>query len=260
MKQLVNEEEIAGFFRNGFVIIRNALPHSLVEELRGECTGAVAAVREEHGPQVQRFQPISRYTELLDIKPFEAYATLPELQQAFEAILGPDVFYGRLEDAGVFIEPAERPWVQPWHRDMWLDQSRLPPEAYERFALDWDSLNQINCALYDDTCTWYVPGSHLRVSNSDAEQSLVSLPEDLSGDVTEEQLLGYVREMPGATQVHLQAGDLLLYRAIGWHCGCYSPTRQRATMLDVLYSPAYFAWRHPWLSGESPAWKPEIAT
>ena len=66
----------------------------------------------------------------------------------------------------------------------------------------------------------------------------------------------HARNMPGAVQAHLYAGNLLLYRAYGWHCGNYVPYRKRATILDVLYSPAYYAWRHPWLEGKKPKWKP----
>ena len=49
-----------------------------------------------------------------------------------------------------------------WHRD-WRDNVRgLRLAEWDRVMLDMTLFNQINCALYDDPCTWVVPGSHLR--------------------------------------------------------------------------------------------------
>jgi hypothetical protein len=260
MSYTVPTQDVAGFFQNGFVILRQILPATLVSDLRRECNKAVAVERAKSGPQVQRFQPISKYADAIDSKAFRDYAELPALHEAFREILGPQVFYGLLDVMGVFVEPAEKPWSVLWHRDMTRQSSRLETdEEYAAFALDWDSLNQINCALYDDSCTWYVPGSHARIFDLPEEVAVargaVNLVEDPDTTITERNLLNFVRSMPGATQVHLHAGDLLLYRAIGWHCGNYVPYRKRATILDVLYSPAYYEWRHLWLRGESPKWK-----
>jgi hypothetical protein len=258
--------EVAGFFEDGFVILRDALPTALVADLRGECEKGGAAVRKKSGGQSQRFQPLSDYANVMDLRPFRDYAELPSLHESFRRILGPDVFYGKPEVAGVFLEPTDLPWSAVWHRDIDRRSSRLSSdEEFAAFALDWDSLNQINCALYDDSCTWYVPGSHLRLHDTPAElafhrgpdaEIVKRLEKEKDAVGLERLYLDHVRKMPGATQVHLYAGDLLLYRAYGWHCGNYVPYRKRATILDVLYSPAYYAWRHPWLEGKSPKWKP----
>jgi hypothetical protein len=262
----LTSDAVASFFQSGFVILRDAIPVTLVADLRRECEKAAAAVRASHGWQSQRFQPLSRYVPPMDERPWRDYGELPELNDAFRRMLGPDVFYGRLDVAGVFIEPKERPWSAVWHRDITRASSRFETdEEFAEFALDWDSLNQINAALYDDSCTWYVPGSHLRPIDTPAEEAVaawIGSEEFKKYDhadpaITEKHLREACRRMPGAAQVHLHAGDVLLYRAIGWHCGNYVPYRKRATILDVLYSPAYYAWRHPWLAGESPKWKPE---
>jgi len=266
----VSASDVDGFFRNGFVILRDAIPPALIRDLRRECDKGVAALRSGKGSsgggQEQRFQPVSKFADQFDLQPFRDYAELPALNAAFKQILGPDVFYGKPDVIGVFIEPQHFPWSFGWHRDMTLPASRLGSQTeFDRFALDWDSLNQINCALYNDDCTWYVPGSHLRTSDTPAElaasaganrEAVKRLTAE--GDVMalERLHLDSVRSMPGAVQVHLFAGDLLLYRAVGWHNGNYVPYRKRATILDVLYSPAYYEWRHPWLAGGSPKWKP----
>jgi hypothetical protein len=270
----VSPADIDSFFRNGFVILRDAISTPLLRDLRRECDKGLASVRTENranrvgaaGLEAQRFQPVSKYADVLDLQPFKDYAELPALSAAFKQILGPDVFYGKPDVIGVFVEPEHFPWSFGWHRDLTLESSRLgSQEAFDRFALDWDSLNQINCALYNDDCTWYVPGSHLRTHDTPAELAAAAGPNrDAIKRLTAERdtvalerlHLDQVRSMSGAVQVHLNAGDLLLYRAIGWHNGNYVPYRKRATILDVLYSPAYREWRHPWLAGGSPKWKP----
>src|SRR5262245_52476512 len=129
----VSPSEVAGFFQNGFVILRDAIPLSLLRDLRRECDKGLAAVRSENrairvgaaGLEAQRFQPVSKYADILDLQPFRDYAELPSLNSAFKQILGPDVFYGRPDVMGIFVEPEQLPWSFGWHRDLTLPASRL---------------------------------------------------------------------------------------------------------------------------------------
>src|SRR5687768_9251852 len=121
----VTPEDLAGFFANGFVILRDVLPVSLIRDLRHECDKGAVAVRQKKGGQSQRFQPLSDYADLMDLRPFKDYAELPELHAAFKRILGPNVFYGKPEVAGVFLEPTDLPWSSTWHRDITRKSSRL---------------------------------------------------------------------------------------------------------------------------------------
>ena len=212
----VSSSDIDGFFRNGFVILRDAIPPALLRDLRRECDKGVAAVRAtaQGRPEAQRFQPVSKYADHLDLQPFRAYAALPALNAAFKQILGPDVFYGKPDVIGVFVEPEQLPWSFGWHRDLTLQSSRLgSQQEFDRFALDWDSLNQINCALYNDDCTWYVPGSHLRTHDTPAElaagaganrDAVKRLTAEGDIDALERLPLEQVRSMPVAAKVHLK--------------------------------------------------------
>ena len=49
--------------------------------------------------------------------------------------------------------------------------------------------------------------------------------------------------MPGAVQLHLEAGDFCLYRNTLWHLGNYLPYRRRATLHDAVDTDEFFAWR-----------------
>src|SRR5688500_17028219 len=119
MPKPLPESDVEGFLRDGFIILRDMIPPALIRDLRRECEKGVAAVRAEHPPPAdpQRFQPVSKFAERLDTKPFRDYAELPALHDAFKQVLGPEVFYGRLDVMGVFIEPARLPWTATWHRD-----------------------------------------------------------------------------------------------------------------------------------------------
>jgi len=52
-----------------------------------------------------------------------------------------------------------------------------------------------------------------------------------------------VRSMPGAQQLHLDAGDFCLYRNTLWHIGNYLPYARRATLHDSVDTDEFMTWR-----------------
>ena len=52
-----------------------------------------------------------------------------------------------------------------------------------------------------------------------------------------------LRSMPGAVQIHLDAGDFCLYRNTLWHLGNYVPYRIRSTLHDAVDTEEFAAWR-----------------
>ena len=54
--------------------------------------------------------------------------------------------------------------------------------------------------------------------------------------------------MPGAVQIHLDAGDFCLYRNTLWHLGNYVPYRIRATLHDAADTQDFATWRSQALS------------
>jgi hypothetical protein len=48
---------------------------------------------------------------------------------------------------------------------------------------------------------------------------------------------------PLAAQLHLNAGDLCVYRNCLWHTGVYTTTAKRCTLHDVPDTPEFQAWR-----------------
>jgi hypothetical protein len=231
----------------GCTVFRAILPASLIAELRRATDRGRELARERSGPGAQRFQPVASFD--IDQKPFEAFRDLPELREAVAGILTPEHTYGNLARTGVLIEPLVLPYCTRWHRDWRDNHPYLDLREWETVFGDVAYFNQTNCALYEDHSFWFVPGSHLRrdvpVESERFPDRPIPAPdlEGLTPVERERRALEYVRRMPGATQLHLEAGDFALYRNSLWHLGNYVPYCRRATIHDYVDSPAYAAWR-----------------
>ncbi|MBS14033.1 MAG: hypothetical protein CME19_20855 [Gemmatimonadetes bacterium] len=244
-----NDKHITDYHTLGYTVFESILPDSLLGDLRRVTDKAREIAYEVTGRQAQRLQPLANYD--LDLQPLKDYGELPELNDAIHRVLTPNHYHADLTRTGVLLEPADHPWCTNWHRD-WRDH--MPEEIFEsEFREDWDNqthhidyMNQINCALYEDPSTWYVPGSHYRQENTPGEvaardqydrsthRNAANSPEQQERDC-----LAYCHTMPGAVQLRLNAGDFALYRSSGWHLGNYVPYRKRATIHDFCGTPAY---------------------
>jgi hypothetical protein len=229
--------------RDGATVFRQILPPSLIADLRRACAVGVAHVRAGGDPQQQRFDPAA--IPGIDPRPFADYRELPDLVDAISRLLSPD----HVVDApSVLINPEQMPWCTYWHRDWRDNMPGLDIPAWELVQDDADFFNQINCALYEDGCTWIVPGSHARRdtrSETDRFPTRPIAPPDLTGATPEEAeriALNYCESMPGAVRLHLDAGDLAVYRSIQWHIGNYVHYRPRATLHGQVMTPRYRAW------------------
>ena len=230
----------------GYTVFRKILPASLICDLRCVTYQAREIVRERSGGQVQRLQPVGKYD--MDQQPFIDYAELPELVDAVTLVLTPRHRYGKRDIIGVLLEPRDFPWCTSWHRD-WRDNVEgLPLALWDKFFSDINLFNQINCALYEDSSTWVVPGSHLR---RDLPREIELFPDrpihrpELNDRTVEEReilCLNYCQSMPGGVQLYLGAGDFALYRNTLWHIGSYVPYRKRATIHDSIMTPEFIDW------------------
>ncbi|MBI3831054.1 MAG: phytanoyl-CoA dioxygenase family protein [Planctomycetes bacterium] len=267
MPYALRDADVANYYKEGYIVFRQILPTALIRDLRRECEKALRIARRVSGAQAQRLQPVQQYADELDLRPFKDYADLPPLRAAIAALLTPRHVYGHADVCGVLFEPEHVPWCTDWHRDITLESSRLPAEDFQELLLDWNFSNQINCPLYDDACTWFVPGSHLRPQNLPGESAAAKQPAGVgwatrNADATavdlverERACLNYTQGMPGAVQLRLHAGDFCLYRSLGWHIGNYVPYMKRATLHDKVFTPEYEVWWRQWIKGGSPRWE-----
>lgn len=241
------------YLSQGYLIFRGIVPPSLLSDLRAEAEKARDLAHKLNGPQTQRIQPLSAYGDDLDLKPFYDYTELTELRDATARLLGKDYTHGHVDIMGLLVEPSERPWHIGWHRDGVVE---VPSEAYDdtvrtKLAEVWHDLrhyNQVNCAIYADSCTWFVPGSHLRQQDLPGERQTTRDP-TLRGPIAgvsnveaERLYLDHCRRFPGAVQVHLGPGDFMVYRNLAWHTGNYVTYQPRATIHDVVRYEGEKTW------------------
>lgn len=243
-----SEQHITDYYHHGYTVFQGILPPSLIGDLRraSDCVRALA--RQNRGPQAQRLQPLGKFEGELELKPFKDYAELPELNDACQKVLTPAHRVSGLPDMAVLIEPAEKPWCTSWHRDITENSNGVDPEEFRRITLDPTFFTQVNCALYTDTCTWYVPSSDGR-KNIPGEAEASKKKPNLEGKTAEEAerlCLEYCQCMPGAIQLVLEPGDFALYRPNGWHIGNYAPYRKRATLHDGVWKPETREWYKRW--------------
>ncbi|MDA1192087.1 MAG: hypothetical protein O3A46_10450, partial [Candidatus Poribacteria bacterium] len=221
---------------------RGILPGSLIEDLRRVTDRGRELARERQGAQTQRFQPVASFD--VDQQPFIDYGELAVLNDAIHRTLSPRHWHADRTKLGVLLEPAEAPWCTNWHRDWLHHDANLDRALWDKGFRDINIFNQVNCALYEDSSTWVVPGSHLR-DDLPREHGKGTPPDlkGLSNPDRERVGLEYCLGMPDAMQLHLNAGDFALYRASMWHIGNYVPYRKRATLHDHIDTPEFIAWR-----------------
>jgi hypothetical protein len=233
------------YLTRGYLVLRGIVPPKLLRDLRVEAEKARNLAHEINGRQTQRIQPVSKFADKLNQKPFQDYCELPELKDAIEQLLGPEYTHGHVEIMGILVDPLDEPWTCGWHRDGVVE---IPPDAYDDeakacLAEIWHDLrcyNQVNCALYTESCFWYVPGSHLRQIDLPGErqtrqdESFQVDTDKMSNAEKERYYLAHCESFPGAVQVHLGPGDYVVYRNLAWHIGNYIPHQRRATIHDVV--------------------------
>ena len=114
------------YLSQGYLVFRGIVPPSLLSDLRRVAEPARDLAHARSGPQAQRIQPLSKYGDELDLKPFYDYTALPELRDAVAQLLGNNYTHGHVDVMGLLVEPLDHPWHVGWHRDRVVE---VPPEA-----------------------------------------------------------------------------------------------------------------------------------
>jgi hypothetical protein len=251
------DEHITDFYHHGFTVFRGILPPSLVTDLR-EAGEKIQKITEERRGRIARSPNIASLEADLGprlFRPFRDYLELRALLDAARRVLTPRHRPPGLENVAIFTTPVGSPSCQDWHRD--IDEGYLGVDNAEFRVLKTDPtfLVQVNCAIYSDSCLWYVPGSAGR-KNTPGELAAAGKPYDgvegrgqwpawetMDYAEAERACIEYCRAMPGAMNLVLEAGDFAMYRPIGWHTGNYAPHRRRMTLHHHITTPETDAWQ-----------------
>lgn len=147
--------------RDGFEIVRGFIDYRAVEAGRRIVDRIRAATRTAIAVDAQRIQPVTRYLTQGGLSELRDVAAFDRIHQELERMIGPGAEID-MSLLGLWIEPARRTYVLPWHRDI-RDNAK---------GVDWRSwygnlhsvryYNQFHVAFRDDESLWIVPGSHRR--------------------------------------------------------------------------------------------------
>ena len=262
------EQHITDYYHHGYTIFRGILPPGLVEELRAAGDELHEISKRERGPENARSMSVAAVAGQLSppaLQAFRSYRELPALVDAVHGVLGHEHTMGELDNIVMFFTYPVRPICQDWHRDIDEGYKGIADPAdraeFRLLKVDPAAFVQVNCALYSDTCLWYVPGSAGRFNTAgelaaagpsyngiEGHGKLIDNELDGKSYAEQERMsLEYCQSMPGAVNVVLEAGDFCMYRPLGWHTGNYAPHRRRLTLHHHVLRPATQEWYSRWL-------------
>ena len=234
------------FQTNGYCVIRRVVPPSLLAELRQTADIARDLARKLRGPDAQRLQPLSAHLDASAMKPLADLYDVQKLRDSVAGVLSKD-FALTTERMGILFEPSKTPWTTHWHRDARDVNNAERLAAWEATQNNPGCWNQLNLPLYEDTCTWIVPGSHNRADTPGETAWLKSQtvadtrPAPVTDEEKEYRCMDNITVFPGGHRAVIDAGDMLLYRNTIWHLGNYTPYKKRATLHDNPMTPEYLA-------------------
>jgi hypothetical protein len=195
--------------REGYVILRGAIPPEHVEALRTDVGELVERSARGEGPEIPWINQEKRLPERLGqllrpgwIRPafIDSLVSGPYLSVAGE-ILGGEVRYSLF---GMLAGGDGKPYVQGWHRDLAPTAGEHELAILER---GYRIFTQINAPLFPDRYLTIVLGSHLRRTTSEERDVLANDP---------------TGEMPGQLTVETEPGDAAFYYSNLLHRG-YNP-------------------------------------
>lgn len=193
-------EQVAGFDRDGFVVLERAVPEDELAALVAEIDPMEAELEDllrqvEDGKIfIARADEITFTTHLVTRSPsIRAFASSPLFADLCHDLVGPDVrFYW---DQAVYKKPeTEAPF--PWHQDN--GYAFVEPQQY---LTCWVALTDANL---ENGCPWIVPGLHRAGT--------------LQHQLTDIGFVCFEGEPEGAVPVEVPAGSIVVFSSLTPHC------------------------------------------
>lgn len=224
------------FRRDGYAIFRGIVPSVLIERAHArlpELRSILSEVRASRGrDREDRIQPLRDHAHLVDMAAFSDILFSRPVCEAIRTTLSRRHVLGR--HLGVLLEPESGVEVLGWHRDSFpVGIPEFNENRYYTRLGNWRLLSQVALPLLDDSTFWIVRGSAGRRANAD---ELRAIDHTAQATVLESECVSAVESaaalVPGAVNLQLVPGDLLLYRAASLHMSIRVAGRPRATLID----------------------------
>lgn len=236
------------------------MPKALLDRTLAAHKGAERQLRQTFGPSAHRLQSLQENGVGHDL--LTALATLGPLDALLRS-LDDERFFGPYREhpfveTSFIYSPLDQSRCTYWHRD-WRDRyiSKPTDSEFDHALGMFSHFLGFTFALNDDSSFWYVPGSQVRRDTTaeagftrhagrrwtDWDREMTAAHRALDRTVDYDAfIMEYVRSMPGAECVPLQAGDLIVFVTLGWHLGIYSASRERRAVQGVFGSDFFASW------------------
>ena len=198
------QDQIDHYYDQGY-LITEAIDSNLLERLRA-FSSLEAAKEQTANPNGNG----AAITVAIKPGPIVDYLVSPHVLGAVQDLLGPEVHgLSLLLRLGHYT----RSYKMLWHRDG-MDRYRTVEEEMKILTGRLRTV-QWHCALYDDDCFRFVPGSHRRPISA---EELAYFKEDPHGD------------LPHQKVAELRTGETLYFNSLLLHQGAYKQGQRRETL------------------------------
>lgn len=223
MTNIISEEQIEQFERDGFVILKNVIPLELIEKIQSECERFIKekdAEMDAKGVEVDEINHKGkRYFIAMknkDSEPMQELLYGKELEAITRGILGDNV-YLFLEQ--FVVKAADKGMKFSWHQD-----SGYVNEKHDPYLSCWmplDDVDEENGTVY--LLPYTEAGTRTRV-----EHTLEAGTNDK---------IGYFGENPGVPAI-MKKGDVALFSSVCFHRSGSNNTNKSRRVLLMQYSNA----------------------
>ena len=245
----LTKEQLRQYAELGFCIVDEGCPPNMLEPLRDAAARVISKSRALEWPNPrwcrgQDGEPIPGRPNSNDIwgasdllhpalsEPiFLQYMATPHVLE----VIGDILLLPRSERSSrlelqlvnLLCEPRDADHSLPWHRDAFVGRDDCDPSSAEEVQklesrnFGSDSSTQWNCALWEDSCLYVVPGSHRRLRTA-AEADVTRLLYD-------KKRRGCIH-IDGEMSVHLKPRQAVYFQSFLLHRGIYPAGNRRGSI------------------------------
>ncbi|WP_258104706.1 phytanoyl-CoA dioxygenase family protein [Marinoscillum sp. MHG1-6] len=221
MSQIITNEQIEQYQRDGFVILRDVITQELIEKIQNECERFIKEKDAEMDAKGVEIDEINhkgkRYFIAMknkDSQPMQELLYGKEMEAITRAVLGDNV-YLFLEQ--FVVKAADKGMKFSWHQD-----SGYVPYDHKPYLSAWlplDDVDEENGTVY--LLTYDEAGVHQKIEHKLEEGT--------------NDMIGYHGDNPGHAAI-LKKGDIALFSSVCFHRSGSNNTNKSRRVLLMQYS------------------------
>lgn len=231
MNTVITPEQVEQYHRDGFVILRNTIPQSMIEQIQNECERFIKEKDDEMDAKGVEVDEINHKGKRYFIamkspksQPMQELLYGQELETITRSILGENV-YLFLEQ--YVVKAADKGMKFAWHQD-----SGYVKQKHQPYLSCWMPLDDVD----EENGTVYL----LPYADAGTSERIEHVLETGTND-----MVGYHGENPGIPAI-MKKGDIALFSSVCFHRSGSNNTNKSRRVLLMQYSP------EPIMNGDKP--------